>query len=479
MRAPLRRRLILGLLALVTLVLVVTGALTLGLLRQFLVDQVDRELAQTAEQVARRPFGRLEGVGVDTLLVGVDADGAVTRTPVLVVAEGASQGSATLSAADIQAIAAVGPRPSNIRLSQLGRYRFVREDTPRGEAVVVGRPLAPVNETLGTMLLVQVTALAGALVALGGVGAWLIRRELRPLERVAATARRVTSLPLGRGDTRVVERVPVEASGSEVADVALAFNEMLDHVDTSLEARAATEERLRRFVADASHELRTPLASIRGYAELVRRVGATDVSQQARAVGRIESEATRMGVLVDDLLLLARLDQGRPLDRTPVDLTRLAADAAADAGAASSAHPVRLSLPAEPVLVLGDEHRLRQVLANLLANVHQHTPAGTAVEVLVAREGDRARLTVSDTGPGVPEALAPRVFERFVRADDSRSRASGGTGLGLSIVSAVVQALGGQVTLQSQPGRTEVTVLLPTAAPPGAGEGTDQVGTAS
>ncbi|MFZ0325320.1 MAG: ATP-binding protein, partial [Actinomycetes bacterium] len=290
-------------------------------------------------------------------------------------------------------------------------------------------------------------------------------RELAPLERVANTARRVRELPLSTSG--VDERVATEGAPSEVADVAIAFNDMLDHVDASLEARASNEERLRRFIADASHELRTPLVSIRGYAELYRRSDA-DAAERASAMARIESEAKRMGVLVDDLLLLARLDQGRPLLREPVDIVQLAAETASDAQVAATGHRLVLDLPAEPVYAMGDADRLRQVLVNLVANAVRHTPEGTKVTISASARAQtqRARLVVTDDGPGVPAALQPRVFERFTRADESRSRSAGGSGLGLSIVAAVVTALDGTVGLDSTPGRTEVVVELPLSPSP-------------
>ncbi len=462
-RRPLRRRLTLGMVALVAVVLALVGLATLEVLRRFLVGQVDDQLAQTTAQVTGRPFGRLEGLQVGTLLLETTADGTLTRRPVLVVAEGEGQGSATLSADDLDAITSVGGTPENVDLSELGRYRFVRAEERSGDVVAVGLPLEQVDDTLARILVVGLLGLGVAVLTVALVGGWLIRRELRPLELVATTARRISNRPLAQVDTRVEERVALTSSGTEVDDVAEAINEMLDHVDASLDARAATDARLRRFVADASHELRTPLASIRGYAELFRRVDDADPERRRLAMARIESEAQRMGVLVDDLLLLARLDQGRPLARDPVDLARLAVEAAADAQAASPEHPVTLDVPEEPALVLGDEDRLRQVLANLLANVHRHTPTGTPVTVAVAPGPEQVRLSVVDEGPGVPPELAPRAFERFTRGDGSRSRASGGTGLGLSIVSAVVTAHGGTVALDSRPGRTAVVVTLPSA----------------
>jgi two-component system OmpR family sensor kinase len=240
---------------------------------------------------------------------------------------------------------------------------------------------------------------------------------------------------------------------------------MLGHVEAALARRAASETRLRRFAADASHELRTPLAAIRGYAELARRHPGPVPGDIAHALARVESESARMSVLVDELLLLAQLDAGRPLAKAPVDLTRLAIDTASDARAASPGHHWTLELPDEPVRVAGDEHRLHQVLANLMSNAAQHTPEGTTVTVAVATDHRQTvRVSVTDTGPGIPGDLQPALFERFVRGDSARSNGGGSTGLGLAIVQAVTTAHGGTVSVASQPGHTSFVITLPRLA---------------
>jgi two-component system OmpR family sensor kinase len=287
---------------------------------------------------------------------------------------------------------------------------------------------------------------------------------------VAATATRVSELPLHRGEVALHERVPDDGTDprTEVGQVGAALNRMLGHVGSALHARQESETRVRRFVADASHELRTPLASIRGYAELTRR-GNEPVGPDTRhALGRIESEAARMTTLVEDLLLLARLDAGRPVERARTDLSPLVVDAVSDARAAGPEHAWRLELPDDPALVLGDAARLQQVLANLLANARTHTPPGSTVTARVVRAaGGVVLLEVEDDGPGIPPELRGRVFERFARGDASRSRAAGSTGLGLAIVASVAAAHGGGVTVESEPGRTLFRVTLP-AAPPAA-----------
>jgi two-component system OmpR family sensor kinase len=291
---------------------------------------------------------------------------------------------------------------------------------------------------------------------------------------VAATATRVTALPLDRGEVALFERVPPADSDprTEAGQVGTALNHLLGHVGAALTARQASETRVRRFVADASHELRTPLAAIRGYAEFTEREAATFSPDVAYAWRRVESEAQRMSVLVDDLLLLARLDSGRPLETlesAEVDLTGLVIDAVSDAAAADSDHLWRLDLPDLAVLVTGDVARLHQVLANLLANARTHTPPGTTVTATVRAEPGFAELTVLDDGPGIPADLQGRIFERFARGDSSRTRSpgAGSTGLGLAIVDAIVTAHGGTVSVTSRPGCTAFTVRLPCGASDG------------
>jgi two-component system OmpR family sensor kinase len=280
---------------------------------------------------------------------------------------------------------------------------------------------------------------------------------------VAATATQVAERPLASGEVALPERVPYADPRTEVGQVGSAFNRMLGHVEAALGRRAASEARLRRFAADASHELRTPLAAIRGYAELARRHPGPVPDDIAHALSRVESESARMSVLVDELLLLAQLDAGRPLAKEPVDLTRLAIDATSDAKAASGDHRWMLELPDEPVGVEGDEHRLHQVLANLMSNAAKHTPPGTTVTVAVAAGEDpgTVELSVTDDGPGIPEDLQPALFERFVRGDSARSNGGGSTGLGLAIVQAVTVAHGGSVDVTSRPGRTRFVITLP------------------
>jgi two-component system OmpR family sensor kinase len=306
-------------------------------------------------------------------------------------------------------------------------------------------PTADVQATLGRLR--QVEAAVGLLVLLGValLARRSVRRGMRPLEEIGETARAIGA---GELDRRVEPADP----RTEVGRLGLALNAMLQQLDSAFRRRQASEERLRRFVADASHELRTPLTSIRGYAELFRRGAGERPQDLAVAMRRIESTAERMGVLVDELLLLARLDQGRPLRRDPVDLARLAAELVADARVVEPERPIQLRADG-PVLVLGDEDRLRQAGANLLANVRAHTPPAAPAEVRVLAAGRLAVLEVADHGPGFTAEQAGRVFERFYRADPSRSPGRGGAGLGLSIVAAIAAAHGGRAGAASTPGR--------------------------
>jgi len=353
-----------------------------------------------------------------------------------------------------------GPQPSSVDLGSLGDFRLIAVSTSPTDIVVSGLSEERVQEIVGRLIRDEITVSLIVLAGAGALGVVLVRHELRPLQRVAATAARVSALPLDRGEVSLAERVPVTDPATEVGKVGTALNTMLDHVGSALTARHDSETRLRQFVADASHELRTPLAAIRGYAELTRRAQLTP--EAAYSLGRISSQSERMTTLVEDLLLLARLDAGRPLERGPVDLTRLVLDTVNDAHAAGTDHRWRLDLPEEPVVVTGDGSRLTQVLVNLLANARTHTPAGTAITVALEPNGSTVALSVLDEGPGISPELLPHVFERFARGSESRSREHGSTGLGLSIVDAVVAAHGGRVELTSRPGHTEFRVCLPT-----------------
>jgi two-component system OmpR family sensor kinase len=371
----------------------------------------------------------------------------------------------TLSKADLAALAGVPTdrRAHRVSLPDQGDYLVQYETNRDGEAFYVGLPTESVTNTLNTLIAVELSVTGAGLVAAGIAGSVLVGVALRPLRKVAATATRVSELPLHTGEVTLNERVPASETDphTEVGQVGAALNRMLDHIHGALHSRQESETRVRQFVADASHELRTPLASIRGYAELTRR-GREEIGPDTRhALGRIESESGRMTMLVEDLLLLARLDAGRPLQFEQTDLIPLVVDTVSDARVAGRSHSWRLDLPDVPALVSADAARLQQVLVNLLANARTHTPPGTTVTARVQRRGPWMCVDVEDDGQGIPEELLPHVFERFARGDSSRSRASGSTGLGLAIVQAVADAHGGAVTVDSVPGRTVFTVHLP------------------
>jgi two-component system OmpR family sensor kinase len=339
-----------------------------------------------------------------------------------------------------------------VDLPGLGRYRIAVEGV-EGGLVVAGLPLDDVDDTVADLLRLELLATLLGVLGAAGVGTWVVRRQLAPLREVAATAHRVAELPLASGDIEMAERVPDRLTDerTEIGQVGSALNAMLDHVEDSLGQRHRSEQQVRQFVADASHELRTPLATIAGYTELARHRPETS----GTALDKVETESARMTALVEDLLLLARLDSGRPLERQPVDLSRLLLEAVDDARVVDAERSWRLSLPDEPITVTGDEARLHQVVSNLLTNARTHTPPGSTVTVTATPEG----FTVHDDGPGFAPDLAPHAFERFTRGDVARTR--GGAGLGLSLVQAIVAAHGGAVALSSSPGATTITVTLP------------------
>lgn len=406
----------------------------------------------------------------------LNAPGQAIRTVGAVVVEGTAAQAGVITAdgarAEISSAAAeqlaeqpADMRPRTVDLDGLGRYRVVSSVVHHpGQTIVTGLPTADVDDTLLWVFVIFCVVGAIALVAAGAAGVVIVRRQLEPLARVSAAAQQVAELELDRGEVRLptpIVKVDPAAAHTEIGQLSAALNRMLDRIAAALSARHASETRVRQFVADASHELRTPLAAIRGYTELAQRKQRELPDDVAHAMNRVESETERMTQLVEDLLLLARLDAGRPLQQEAVDLTRLVVDAVSDAHIAGPDHVWELDLPDEPVVVAGDEARLHQVLANLLANARTHTPPGTSVTTSLA-VGDRAEvvLTVLDDGPGIPAWLQPDVFERFARGDSSRSRRGGSTGLGLAIVDAVVRAHAGTIEVQSVPGRTQFVVRL-------------------
>lgn len=468
----LRKRLVAGILALLAAVCLVIVGVSAFAVNQTLTDQLDRQLLSAAARAAppggRDPFrgpGLFPpGQGTGTLGARIVA-GEVEQAAILQPGTGDQRQLTTEESARLLAVPVDG-RPHTVNIDAPGDYRVIANVVPDSDVIVTGLPLGPVRETVLRLVLIEATVAAVGLLLAAFAAALVVRFSLRPLGRVVATARRVAELPLAKGEVDLSVRVPAADTDTrtEVGQVGAALNRMLGHVGDALEIRQASETRVRQFVADASHELRTPLAAIRGYAELTRRGNDPVPTDVAHALSRIESETARMTTLVDDLLLLARLDSGRPLDRDPVELSGLVVDTVNDAHAAGPDHRWLLDLPDEPVTVPGDAARLHQVLANLLANARTHTPPGSTVTTSLATTSDGcATVTVTDDGPGIPEAVLPGIFERFARGDTSRSRAAGSTGLGLAIVAAVVDAHAGRVEVTSRPGHTAFVVHLPGA----------------
>lgn len=459
---PLRRRLAAVVAAAAALVIILTGVASLLGLRESLLHQVDIRLERvTSAPAFDGPGGgppgggedlnplNLPGQEVGTVLLRDQSDSGIV-TDQFAVGE--------LSEAQAAALrnTPADSRPRTVRLPDLGSHRVVAWNDASGTSVT-GIPLSSVNATLRAAAIRQALIGLAGLAVISTLCAWLIRRELRPLNEVAEVARSVSATPLDRGEVQLTSRSRIDDTATEVGQVGHALNTLISHVEDSLRARHASEQQVRNFVADASHELRTPLASVAGYTELLR---THDLSPEdsAAALGRISAESRRMADLVEDLLLLARIDAGRAEQSTLVDLGQVAADAVMDAHATGPDHRFELDIPldeadqAPDFLVSGNEARLRQVMGNLLTNARIHTPVGTVTTVSVRAEDTEILVTVSDNGPGIPADLLPRVFDRFSRGDASRQRTSGTSGLGLSIVAAIVRAHGGTITAASDHG---------------------------
>lgn len=460
---PLRLKLLVAVIALVFVGLAVSDVVTYTSLRSSLLARVDQQLTAAEDGVGHSLAEGLSFHGLGPGGPGPDqhfpdgtygqlrnADGTVaTERTFLTYGTNASPEPALPSTLPRPHAPASGPDIFTTgAVSGSMHYRVLVQPAEWGQGstgvLVVGIPLTDMDNTLSKLRLTEGLVSLAVLVGLGFLSWWLVRRGLRPLERIGATAGAIAAGDLTR-------RVEPADDRTEIGRLGIALNAMLAQIEAAFEERRASERRLRRFVADASHELRTPLTSIRGYAELFRRGADSRPEDLAKSMQRIEAEASRMGVLVDDLLLLARLDQGRPLEREPVDLARIASEAVESARAIEPDRPIDLSTGG-PAEMVGDEGRLRQVLDNLLDNIRVHTPAGTPVRVNVEANHDEVLLSVADQGPGLSPEVADRVFERFYRGDPARSRGTGGAGLGLSIVSAIVEAHGGSVTASSSDG---------------------------
>ncbi|MFB9626337.1 ATP-binding protein [Nonomuraea helvata] len=475
-RTPLWLRLVSATLLLVTLAITLTGVFAVRLLRGYLVERVDQQLIAAtrplrdpppmAEQP--RPGGRPQRFFGLFYAVLLDPSG----TPIRTLSESTEEHTPALPKLDLLKVVALNGRPFTVESLGTGgpSWRVVAVPGRDGESRVIAVNLSEVDATVSQLVLIVAVAGGGTLVVLGLACYWLVRRSLRPLREIARTAKDIAGGDLSR-------RVPLWAGTTEVGKLGRSLNSMLAQIEAAAGEREAaaesarrsataarrSEELMRRFMADASHELRTPLTSIRGFAELYRLGEEKDLAEAVRLLSRIEGQAARMGLLVEDMLLLARLDQRRELAMRPVDLLSLAATVVIDAQTLAPDRKielVRLFGGEGDVTVTGDESRLGQVLNNLVTNALTHTPAGTSFQVRVGLDGDQAVVEVADEGPGFPAEVAERVFERFYRADPARS--AGGSGLGLSIAATLVEAHGGIVMAEGAPGKGALfRVILP------------------
>lgn len=487
----LQTRLMTAVIGFVSLILIIVAIITSATLGKTMEDQLDQKLSNIAHQLADRTSSvAATSATAQNILNAATRPPAgmlfIVSSPVTgfsgVVASGSSRDdlTGTLQALSGGQMAKVvlslnDTSVASVSLDDIGSYRVMALPAENGVIVVTGLPRDEIQNQLTQLLTVIALATIGGLILLALTTAVTIRVSLRPLRAVAMTATRVANQQLDRGEVSITERVPASEADprTETGLVGASLNKLLDHVNNSLAARQKNEERMRRFVADASHELRTPLASIRGYSELSLRAlrqaetakdgtnGPAAIESTTTSLERIQAQSLRMTRLVEDLLLLARLDEGQELVYGTVDLTQLALEGLSDARPTAADHHWSIEVPEEPVVVVGDAGRMHQVVANLLANARTHTPAGTTITLSVAREGDDAVLRVHDDGPGIDPAIRDELFARFARGDSSRARQTGGTGLGLAIAKAIVEGHHGFITVTSEPGDTTFTVRIP------------------
>ncbi|MCV7103293.1 sensor histidine kinase [Mycobacterium palustre] len=491
--SSLRRQLLLGVLAVVSVVLVTVGIVSVLSLRGYVTAMSDTDVAQSLDALSNsytRYHDREQASAPQSRSLAQAMLEFPDQTPgnlIAVLHDGVVIGSAVFSEAEartappdvVDALQAQqwpdGP-PRTAKLGSLGSYRVdSRVDGP--DLLVVGVSLARADQIIARKQLTTTALIAAALAITAGLTTWVVGATLRPLRRLVATAAEVAAMPLTDGDHRISVRVRPEDTDpdNEVGIVGHTLNRLLDNVDSALAHRAESDLRMRQFLTDASHELRTPLAAIQGYAELTRQDSEALPPTTEYALARIESEARRMALLVDELLLLSRLSEGEDLQPQDVDLADLVVNAVNDAAVAAPTHQWVKDLPDEPVWVRGDHARLHQLVSNLLSNARLHTPPGVTVTTGITchRNGTEppyAELTVADDGPGIDKELLPRLFERFVRSDSSRSNGSG-IGLGLAIVSSIVKAHHGSVSAESAKGRTVFRVRLPMIGDPVPGAG--------
>ncbi|MBT2533196.1 HAMP domain-containing histidine kinase [Arthrobacter sp. ISL-48] len=476
----LRTRLVLVAMALLVSICGAVGLFSFASMDSFLTRQLDDQLSQAAHvsnDPGRPPLGGFNngrdpldarGQSVGTLNARI-LNGQVNSAGFL--APDTTRSPLSSTDKEILLALATNAQPVDRPLSN-GDYRLIAVKTANADVLVTGLPLAAKASTLTSLVWTFVFVSLGGLVLIGLAGTVLIRRTMKPLEQLSEVATRVSRLPLEAGEVALAVRVPPSNSnpGTEVGSVGYALNLMLDNVANALEARQKSETKVRQFVADASHELRTPLTAIRGYTELMR-MTENFTPDGRKSLARVQRQSERMTTLVEDLLLLARLDEGQPLKLSEVDLTQLVIETVSDEKVIAPDHHWHLELPDEPLVVNGDPSQLRQVMVNLLSNARKHTAPGTTVVTGVTKSTDGgAVVTVTDDGAGIPAGFVDHVFSRFARADASRAgkapasgpAASEGTsGLGLSIVQSIVESHGGSVEVRSKPGRTEFTLRLP------------------
>lgn len=499
-RGTLSRRLVVRTAAIVTLIAVVLGLASTLAVRHVLMNNLDtrvHDAMMRSQETARRASDGDDSSSsqssTSTSGKAGDPPPVATNQVILQKVNGSVQiaqhytnlSSETLTAAQQSALAAdYSTTASTVTLDGLGDYRIQSssktvnatvvdsDGVPTGATAnvtivtIVGLPMSEVNTSVRKLVGVEVVLTLVALAAASALSLALVRNSLKPLNRLAATATEVSTLELDRGEVELPTRVPGRDAdpNSEVGRVGHAFNHMLNNVEGALAARQHSETKVRQFVADASHELRNPLAAIRGYAELTNRRRDELPTDAAYALDRIQSESNRMSRLVEDMLLLARLDNDPTLELGEVDVVELVLNAVSDAQVAGATHEWAVQLPEVPVVARADALKLHQVVANLLSNARKHTPEGTEVTTGVSVEGRFAVITVTDDGPGIDESVKDHVFERFARADTARAHnKEGSTGLGLAIVAAVMEAHGGSATVDSRPGRTCFTLRVPLA----------------
>ncbi|MDI9629246.1 MAG: HAMP domain-containing sensor histidine kinase [Acidobacteriota bacterium] len=484
-KRTLKRQLVIRITLIVTAVAVVLALLSTALVARILTVSLDQQLlyavgatdvsppAPDAGAAGAPPAGhprlRPGGLPSGSISLQVTAAGSVQASVVWDYGSGPAPETQIAALLDVPR----DGRVRSVRIDDLGEYRAVALES-NGTLLAAAAPLTTAHSIIDRMLWIEgLLTLAAAAVA-AGVSTMVVRNSLRPLNRLAETATQVAALPLESGEVEIGVRVPDDQvdEESEVGRVGTALNSMLDHVEASLQARQASETRVRQFVADASHELRNPLAAIRGYAELTRRGRDLLPNDTIFALGRIESESQRMSRLVEQMLLLARLDAGPELATTQVDLGETVLNAVSDARAAGPSHVWRIEVPDQPMMIRGDPSQLHQIMVNLLGNARKHTPPGTTVTTSLTEQTGWARITVTDNGPGIAPELLDHIFERFTKADASRAHdAEGSTGLGLAIVAAVAKSHGGRVEVASrqaastEAGFSRFTVWLPLVGP--------------